>query len=333
MIPKIIHYCWFGKNDKSEIIKKCINSWKEKLKGYKFVEWNESNFDITKNIFCRQAYENEKWAFVSDYVRIKVLLEYGGVYLDTDLEITNDISELIEGKNLVLGYYSNNSISGGFFACNKQNDFFIEVINKYESIEFINDEEKYKCICNNNIINDILVNKYNVQLDNSIYNKNNIVIYPKEYINEKGKNIKNYAIHHDQASWVSRNELLDRIKSYKYNYKLGLRWIDKISKDGYILNEEYSQKEIVIYGLGEYGKRLLEECREREIEVNCIVDNGYVCDKYKGINVIKNEELHSVTKENTMIIITPTHKFDEIFNGIKAEIKDKVISLDYLLEN
>ena len=86
-IPKIIHYCWFGKGKKSELIEKCIASWKKYLPDYKIIEWNESNFDINSNIYCKEAYENKKYAFVSDYVRLYAVYNYGGIYFDTDLEV------------------------------------------------------------------------------------------------------------------------------------------------------------------------------------------------------------------------------------------------------
>ena len=91
MIPKIIHYCWFGKNPKNNLILRCIESWKKFCPNYKFVEWNESNFDVNSNLYTKQAYENKKWAFVSDYVRLYALYNYGGIYLDTDCEILQSL--------------------------------------------------------------------------------------------------------------------------------------------------------------------------------------------------------------------------------------------------
>ena len=84
-IPKTIHYCWFGKGEKPKIVKKCIESWKSNLNNYEIIEWNEENFDINSNVFIRQAYDNGKYAFVSDYVRVYALYNYGGIYLDTDV--------------------------------------------------------------------------------------------------------------------------------------------------------------------------------------------------------------------------------------------------------
>lgn len=87
MIPKTIHYCWFGGNPKSKLVEKCIKSWKKYCPDYEIIEWNEKNFDINCFDYVKEAYEAQKWAFVTDYVRIWALNTYGGVYLDTDVEI------------------------------------------------------------------------------------------------------------------------------------------------------------------------------------------------------------------------------------------------------
>ncbi len=78
MIPKIIHYCWFGGNKKSDIIEKCIESWKEYCPNYQIIEWNEKNFDVNCNSYVKDAYEAKKWAFVSDYARLYAVYKMGG---------------------------------------------------------------------------------------------------------------------------------------------------------------------------------------------------------------------------------------------------------------
>lgn len=99
MIPKIIHYCWFGGNPLPKLAKKCIRSWKKYCKGYEIREWNESNFDIsTAPLYVRQAYEAKKWAFVTDYVRLYVVHEYGGIYLDTDVQIKKKLDDLLQHR-------------------------------------------------------------------------------------------------------------------------------------------------------------------------------------------------------------------------------------------
>lgn len=96
MIPKTIHYCWFGPNQKPELLLQCINSWKEHCPDYQIIEWNESNFDINLCDFTRQAYEQKKYAFVSDVARLWVVYHYGGHYLDTDVELKQSLDVFSE---------------------------------------------------------------------------------------------------------------------------------------------------------------------------------------------------------------------------------------------
>ena len=118
-IPHIIHYVWFGGGKHSKLQKKCMKSWKKYCSGYEIKRWDESNFDISSApLYVRQAYDAKKWAFVSDYVRLKVLYEYGGVYFDTDTEVLKDISHLFE-NNAFLAFESNDMITTGVSGCCK----------------------------------------------------------------------------------------------------------------------------------------------------------------------------------------------------------------------
>lgn len=96
MIPKVIHYCWFGGNSKSEIIEKCIASWKEKCPDYEIIEWNEDNFDVNAIAYTRDAYADKRWAFVADYARLWVIYHYGGIYMDTDVILKQSLDELLK---------------------------------------------------------------------------------------------------------------------------------------------------------------------------------------------------------------------------------------------
>lgn len=98
MIPKVIHYCWFGGKPKSEIINKCIASWREYCPDYEIIEWNENNFDVNCIPYTAAAYADKKWAFVSDYARLKIVYENGGIYLDTDVLLHNCLDELLSYK-------------------------------------------------------------------------------------------------------------------------------------------------------------------------------------------------------------------------------------------
>ncbi|KPI49296.1 glycosyltransferase [Clostridioides difficile] len=136
MIPKKIHYVWFG-GPKGNIENICINSWKEKLPEYEIVEWNEKNFDIDKEIkgnkFLEECYKRKLWAFISDYTRIKVLYEQGGVYMDTDMQILKDITPLLENNRLICGYEDDREyINGAIIGVEKGHPFLKDLLEYYE---------------------------------------------------------------------------------------------------------------------------------------------------------------------------------------------------------
>ncbi|MGX8127579.1 glycosyltransferase [Clostridioides difficile] len=136
MIPKKIHYVWFG-GPKGNIENICINSWKEKLPEYEIVEWNEKNFDIEKEIkgnkFLEKCYKRKLWAFISDYTRIKVLYEQGGVYMDTDMQILKDITPLLENNRLICGYEDDREyINGAIIGVEKGHPFLKDLLEYYE---------------------------------------------------------------------------------------------------------------------------------------------------------------------------------------------------------
>jgi len=115
MIPKKIHYCWFGGGEKPKLAKKCISSWETYCPDFEIIEWNENNFDVNMNGYTKMCYETKKWAFLSDYVRLWVVNQYGGVYFDTDVEVVRKIDFLLDNKSY-FGYETiENEIEKSFF--------------------------------------------------------------------------------------------------------------------------------------------------------------------------------------------------------------------------
>ncbi len=126
-ILKVIDYCWFGGNKKPSIIKKCIKSWKKYCPDYQIVEWNEDNFDVNCNQFCKNAYENKKRAFVSDHTRLKVLYEYGGFYMDTDVELVKPLDDFRK-LECFLGFQHESYVSNGLVTGTVANHFLLKKI-------------------------------------------------------------------------------------------------------------------------------------------------------------------------------------------------------------
>lgn len=123
MIPRIIHYCWFGKSKKTQLIEKCIGSWRRYCPDYEIVEWNEDNFDINMTTYTKEAYSVKKWAFVSDYVRLYAVFSRGGIYLDTDVELLQPIDSLLENKAWFVFQNSIAIATGLGFGAEKNNSY------------------------------------------------------------------------------------------------------------------------------------------------------------------------------------------------------------------
>lgn len=134
-IPKIIHYCWFGRGKKPEIVEKCIESWHNFLPDYEIIEWNEDNFDVSKNNFLKKAYKEKKWAFVADFARLEILYNYGGIYLDTDMEILKNLDEFLCYRGF-LGFEDENFVNGGIMGFEKSHPFLKECLVHYDEKNF-----------------------------------------------------------------------------------------------------------------------------------------------------------------------------------------------------
>lgn len=217
MIPKVIHYCWFGKKKKSKLIKDCIQSWKKCLPDYKIIEWNESNCELT-NPFVKEAYRLKKWAFVSDFIRLKVLYENGGIYFDTDMMVIKTFDNLLNCE-CFFGAEDVNFISCGVIASVEKHTFIKRCLKNYESIN-IQKEINWKEISIPKLITDVFRKKNSfLGLFEKEIVKNGVIIYPTKYFyplsyedKDDFKNYKkyiavdSYAIHLWNSSWIEYNE-------------------------------------------------------------------------------------------------------------------------------
>lgn len=144
MIPKIIHYCWFGGKPLPRLAKKCIRSWKKYCPDWQIQRWDESNYDLAAApVYVRQAYEAKKWAFVTDYVRLQVVYEYGGIYLDTDVELVRSPMELLT-HHAFFGFEGGPYVATGLgFGAEKGAPILAEMMDDYIDIPFVKEDGSF----------------------------------------------------------------------------------------------------------------------------------------------------------------------------------------------
>ena len=212
MIPRIIHYCWFGRNPKPKLAEKCMKSWKKYCPDFTIMEWNEDNFDVTAApLYVRQAYEAEKWAFVSDYVRLKALTEQGGVYMDTDVELVKPLEPFRKHRAFV-GFETPERISTGVMACEQDFPLFREFLGHYDDCSFLNSDGTLNVTTNVETVTGILKERGLVP-NGERQEVEGLTIYPSQVFSpvsfETGRlkrTGKTVAIHWFSGSWYTEQE-------------------------------------------------------------------------------------------------------------------------------
>ncbi|QGQ47222.1 glycosyltransferase family 32 protein [Metabacillus sediminilitoris] len=207
-IPKTIHYCWFGGKEKPEIVQKCMKSWKQNLLEYEIIEWNEENFDINCNVYVREAYHSGKFAFVSDYVRVYALYNFGGIYLDTDVEVFKSFDEFLHHESF-WGFEQENYIATSTIGAVKGNSLIKLFLDSYKEKAFIKEDGSYDDLTNVAIVTNIFKN-YGVEMNGEYKEISGIgAVYPQtyfspfDYINCRKFITENtYAMHHFYKSWL-----------------------------------------------------------------------------------------------------------------------------------
>lgn len=217
----VIHYCWVGGNEKSEKIKCCIESWKRVCPDAKIVEWNESNYDVNKNAYIKQAYEQKKYAFVADYMRFDILYRQGGVYFDTDVELLKDITPLL-GESF-MGFERAGEVAPGLVMNAMGGEELLkEVLDYYDAQETFTMDKTVV-----DIMTEILLH-HGLEPNNNKQTVAGFTIYPSEYFNPKGGDYgkeeiteNTYSVHHYLATWKSPLDQLIMQYKVKYGVKKG----------------------------------------------------------------------------------------------------------------
>ena len=214
MIPKKIHYVWVGGNPKSKDIERCIKTWKKHLPDYEIIEWNENNFDINSNQYVKKAYEHKKWAFVSDYIRMYAIYNYGGIYFDTDVLVLDNLDEFLHNEAFI-GYEDDNFPFTAVFGAVKGHSLIKHILEMYDNISF----DKENVITNTEMVKKLLIEQYNCKLGNKEQLlKDNVKIYKKEILCKPS--IKSKTIHAFNASWIDKKMLIINKIDKKFRIRL-----------------------------------------------------------------------------------------------------------------
>ncbi|MGR7812008.1 glycosyltransferase family 32 protein [Lacinutrix undariae] len=221
MIPKIIHYCWYGDKPIPKRLQYCIDSWRIHLVEYQFMLWNEDNTDFDC-AFIEKAYKEKKWAFVSDYVRLKSVYEHGGIYLDTDMLLLKPVDYFLNKECFFVAEHTK-SIGVGIFGAIKNNLFIEKCLRKYQ-------REIDSFIPIPKIVSDTFIEEYNM---NNVFDENidlnQMIIYKSDYFYalpfgklfdihhyKKYLTQNSYGVHLWEGSWHNYNELI-LLRRQEYN--------------------------------------------------------------------------------------------------------------------
>ena len=249
MIPKVIHYCWFGKSPLPEKAVECIESWKRFCPDYEIIQWNEENYDFSKNQYVKDAYKEKKWAFVSDYARVDIIYNMGGIYLDTDVELIASLDDFLSDKLFcgwenrdplldVIGQEYENSVSFGLgFGSEAGHPLLKKILDIYENLSFYNIDGSLNLTACPKYQTDAL-KTFGLDTTQRTFQKlQDIVVYPEDCFSPKsiltGKidiTENTVAIHHFSMSWVDKESKIIHNLEWKLCSIMSYKQAKKIVK-------------------------------------------------------------------------------------------------------
>jgi hypothetical protein len=228
MIPKIIHYCWFGRNPLPESAQKCIASWRKFFPGYEIKEWNEDNFDVNQIPYVSEAYAAGKYAFVSDYARFKILYDNGGLYFDTDVEVIRSFDDILD-KGAFMGCELTPELSTGVnpglgLGVAPGLGLYAELLDIYSELRFINPDGSQNLTTIVRYTTDLLVRK-GLKPISELQQIAGVTIYPNDYFNPLNDNIgkleitpNTHSIHWYSKTWLDVNPVRMKLSRLAHRY-------------------------------------------------------------------------------------------------------------------
>lgn len=212
-VPRVIHYVWVGGAKKPDSVEKYIKTWKKYCPDYEIIEWNEKNYNINENRYAREAYDAKKWAFVTDYIRLDVLDRFGGIYMDSDVEVVKNLDAFLSQKafsSFEAGDPSQVYLPTGMMA-SERNGKWVKYLKSYYSSDrsFFLEDGRVDTTTNTSIITRMTIERYGVKLNNRLQKFDDFTIYPSEYFCPKSWSTRKidltdntHTIHHFAGSWL-----------------------------------------------------------------------------------------------------------------------------------
>lgn len=199
MIPKKIHYCWFGGGKKDELAEHCLETWRKIQPDCEIIEWNETNAPLEDNNYVKEAFAQKKWAFVSDYVRSKVMYDHGGIYMDTDMELKLPLNDFFNEK-AVCGFEVKGIPYSAFWMAEPKHQLAKDFTDYY------NRQDGFVERINTDIFSEMLEKEYGADRysDTVQHLKHDVTLYPSVYFSQDLP--KNYVSHHFNGSWFGGDE-------------------------------------------------------------------------------------------------------------------------------
>ncbi|TGV03952.1 glycosyltransferase family 32 protein [Flavivirga rizhaonensis] len=242
MIPKKIHYCWLSQDPFPELIANCFESWKKILPDYEFILWDTKRFPLESNQWVMKAFETKKYAFAADYIRLYAVHKYGGIYLDTDIEVLKSFDSLLHLPYFI-GSEGDGIIEAGVFGAEKGTKWLEDCLAHYNNRNFIKDDGSFDTLTLPRIMMKKILEKHTIiEIDNPMINKisfestkNELFMFPKDFFCAKNhgtgiieKTERTFSIHHFAMSWLPKKTTFFPNIKRKLISVFGVRFIYKI---------------------------------------------------------------------------------------------------------
>lgn len=291
-MQKYIHYCWFGGKPLPKLAKKCIKSWKKYLPDFKIIEWNEENVNLNECAFIKEAYENKKWAFVADYFRSKALAEYGGIYFDTDMEVTKNIDELLQNESF-LGIEDSGYVAAGVWWEKEKNAYLpMKMLEYYQNFKEFPIKDLYSISIPKVITSFLKPKGFKIGVEKNQILDGDFHIYARDYFYPLSYNRQNNIftsntcmIHYYDASWIPKEEKKYLKLCRTFGMKMGNRIFNLEKRSKKILK---NCLRIILYPVVLIRRRVLKK-RAMKVIMNDLKNELSKIDKSKNTIIVYNK--------------------------------------------